>query len=154
MTIVQISIYRLYVFVPAPLLYISFPCSCQMYFFYQLLILFSHPPIQGKIILCIWAWVFLGRSLSVPRARSRCSRVFSTLPMLGNPGNEYFKLFICWLKSNNLGWAFEFEKFGKQILNVGSWEHLETIPTVTGTFVQEKFVLMTSGILSKPQRSH
>ena len=31
----------------------------------------------------------------------------------------------------------------KQILKVGSWEHLEQIPTVTMTFVQETFVLAT-----------
>ena len=28
-------------------------------------------------------------------------------------------------------------------LNIGSWEHLEQIPTVTVTFVQTTFVLMT-----------
>ena len=30
-----------------------------------------------------------------------------------------------------------------QTLKVGSWEHLEQIPTVTVTFVQATFVLMT-----------
>ena len=57
--------YRLYVFVPAPLLYISLPCSCPMYFLYQLLILFFSSTNKGGIIL------FLG--LSVPEEVPWCS---------------------------------------------------------------------------------
>ena len=34
---------------------------------------------EGGNYRSFWAWVFLGRSLSVPQACSRCSQVFSTL---------------------------------------------------------------------------
>ena len=93
--------YRLYVFVPAPLLYISLPCSCPMYFLYQLLILFFSSTNKGGIIL------FLG--LSVPEEVPWCSA--STLALLTSflnsgqshptsldtvpPQRIFFQLFSC-----------------------------------------------------------
>ena len=92
------------------------------------------------IICCFWAWVFLGRSLGVPRACSRCSRVFSTLQehiiLCIYCVFDYILLWSC--KPHDVSWAWGSQGWGCPGRELTKWNWGSLVPLCCYSFVNSQ----------------
>ena len=88
----------------------------------------------SQLLLYWFWWNFKGKCLGISGTDHNC-------PGDNCPGN-ISPGYICQYQEHHNCYGHDFD----QTLKVGSWEHLEPIPTVTWTFVQATFVLQNLSI--------